>query len=302
MKNIWINSILTILLFISVSAHTMTVPEEKVDKEFSAKKEVRIKLVLSDCELTASTNKKIQVHHESTYDPDRYRVIMEERGDRLYLEEKFYDDHPGGSAHWKVAVPPGTEVEFNSATGDLTVKGFKGELEGNSGTGDIDLENSDGEFDLNSGTGNIIVKASSGEFDLNSGTGTVRINDAKGDFKANSGTGRCQANNITILREGEFNSGTGDVRVEKPVGDEFDLEINSGTGDAILDLQGQPVIGYFEFKAHARRGDIECPVEFDEEERGGRDDNEYMRKSFTREKRSPRYFISTGTGTAELKL
>jgi hypothetical protein len=271
-------------------------------KEFPAKKEVRIKLVISGCELTASSNGKIQVFHASTYDPDQYEARMEERGDRLYLEEKFFGNDNKGDAHWKVAVPPGTEVEFNSATGDLTVTGFDGELEGNSGTGDLEIEKSKGEFDLNSGTGSVLVNNSSGEFDLNSGTGTVRISDSEGDIKANSGTGKCQGIAIKIRDDAEFNSGTGTTLVEKPMGDGYDLSINSGTGDAVLDMDGAPLIGYFEFKTNLRSGDIDCPVEFDEEVRSGRDDNEYIRKSFTREKSSPRYFISTGTGTAELKL
>ena len=302
MKNVKYYLNAAFLLALLSTTFVMAAPPENTDKEFPAKKEVRIKLVLSGCELSASTNGKIQVHHESTYDPDGYQVTMEEKGDRLYLQEKFYGDEHSGDAHWKIAVPPGTEVEFNSATGDLTVTGFDGELDGNSGTGDIEVEKSKGEFDLNSGTGSVEVTSSSGEFDLNSGTGAVKITDSSGDINANSGTGRCMGKNITILHDAEFNSGTGNTSVEKPQGDGFDLNINSGTGDAILDMQGQPLVGYFEFKVHARRGDIDCPVEFDEEERGGHEDNEYLIKSFTREKNNPRYFISTGTGTAELKL
>ena len=86
------------------------------------------------------------------------------------------------------------------------------------------------------------------------------------------------------------------------MGDDFDLRLNSGTGDAVLDMKKQPLAGYFEFRAHARRGEIECPEKFDTEEKGGSDNDEYVLKSFTRGKKSPRYFISTGTGTAELKL
>lgn len=275
---------------------------DKTDQEFPPLKKVRIKLVLSDCELTASSNGKIQVHHESIYDEDHYRTIIEERGNRLYIEEKFFGGDMHGGTHWKVFVPPETDVEFNSATGSLTVTGFKGDLEAQSGTGKISVTNSEGQFDLNSGTGSVEIEETSGEFDLNSGTGTVRISDCRGDFDANSGTGRCRASNITILHDGEFNCGTGSVLVEKPMGDDFDLRLNSGTGDAVLDMKNQPLAGYFEFRAHARRGDIECPEKFDIEVKGGNDNDEYVLKSFTRGKKSPRYFISTGTGTAELKL
>ena len=290
------------LLFIAVLSFSAAAATGQNNKEFPAKKEVRIKLVLSGCELSASTNGKIQVELESTYDSDRYEAIMEERGDRLYLKEKFYGDDHHGNAFWKIAVPPGTEVECSSATGDISVNGFEGELEGSSGTGDIEVRKSKGEFELNSGTGNVEVSLCEGELDLNSGTGTVSISDCKGNIQANSGTGNCRASQVMILDDAEFNSGTGNCIVTRPAGEMFDMEINSGTGDAVLDLDGMPLVGYFEFKTHARRGDIDCPVEFDKEERGGQDGEEYIRRSFTREKNTPRYFISTGTGTAELKL
>jgi len=90
------------------------------------------------------------------------------------------------------------------------------------------------------------------------------------------------------------------VEVSRPQGEDFDLSVSSGTNDATLDMDGLPIEGYYEFSASARSGDIDCPIDFDrEEEYDEGDDN--VRKSFTRGKKTPRYYISTGTGTAELK-
>jgi len=129
----------------------------------------------------------------------------------------------------------------------------------------------------------------------------VVVEDCQGDFDVNSGTGKVIAKNLTIEREAEFHSGTGSAEMTAPSGKDFDLEINSGTGDAVLDMQGKSLEGYFEFQAHSRKGEIICPEKFDKEEEYGENGETYLRKSFTRGKETPRYFISTGTGEAELR-
>jgi len=104
---------------------------------------------------------------------------------------------------------------------------------------------------------------------------------------------------ININNEAEFNSGTGDAEVTDPTGEDFDLSINSGTGDATLKLDGTPLEGYFEFSTTS--GNIKCSVDFDEETEYSEGYDKSIRKSFTKGKKIPRYFISSGSGTAELE-
>jgi hypothetical protein len=200
-----------------------------------------------------------------------------------------------------VHVPENTEIDFNSATGNLSIKAVLSEVDANSGTGRIEIKKSRGEFELNSGTGRVEVFTSEGEFDLNSGTGSVLIERSTGEFEANSGTGKVEANEITIIDQADFNSGTGDVEVRKPLGDDFDLYLNSGTNDALLDMRGQPLKGYFELSAQRYGGRIEAPSEFKEGSSQSGESNGTIRKSYGSGEDTPRYFISTGTGTAELK-
>jgi len=165
----------------------------------------------------------------------------------------------------------------------------------------LEIEDASGRFKLNTGTGSIEVSDSNGDLDLNSGTGRVKIYDCTGDFDVNSGTGGVYAKNITIENDADFNSGTGDAEVTKPMGEDFDLSLNSGTGDAVLDMDGQPIKGYFEFTVNARRGRIVCPIEFDDENEYDDGNEDYIRKSFTKGGKTPRYYISSGTGKAELE-
>ncbi len=297
-----IKSILIVILGIVIGAtNLMAGPDQTIEKTFDAKNKVKIKLAISDCKVETSKDNKIHAMVIHSYSEDEYEVVFRESGNSLTIEEKFHDDHAGGSADWTVAVPAGTRIDVNSGTGDLLISTTDSEVDGNSGTGDVELSGASGEFELNSGTGSVLIKSSKGEFDLNSGTGKVKIRDSQGNFKANSGTGGVEVQNITITDEAEFNSGTGDAEIVSPSGKNYDLSINSGTGDAVLDLDGAEPVGYFELKADARSGRIKADLEFDREEEHGHGDNASIVKSVTIKQDRPRFYISTGTGTARLK-
>jgi len=311
---------LFVFLIFMVSTTLLAAPEEKVDKTFAKKDEIRFKLVLGDCHLKKSSDGRIHVHLVYSYEPDMsYEPRMEERRDTLYLEEKMHGNNPEGYSRWTVEVPDDIEIDFKSATGSLVVEGLNIEIDGSTGTGDIDLiqvegeydlstgtgnielSQAKGEYDLSSGTGNVYASDSEGEFELSSGTGNVKIKNCKGNFEASSGTNDVSAEGLTIDLDGEFSSGTSDVEVSFPDGTDFELRISSGTDDAILNMNGKQIRGYFEFTCHERRGRIVCPVKFDKEEEYRKNDQTYLRKSFTQGKDVPKVYIRTGTGTARLK-
>jgi hypothetical protein len=292
---------MTVLIGWMASLPLFAQKDKEITKTFAQKKEVRLKFALGSCTLKKSSDERIHVHLVYSYDEEKFESRMEERARYLLLEEKFHgNNHRGGYSNWTVSVPEGTEIDFRTGTGDLVIEGMTIKIEGSTGTGDIEITEANGDFDLNTGTGNIEVTDSNGEFELNSGTGKVRVENSKGNFNAKSGTGRVEANNLTIEDEGDFKCGTGDVEVISPKGDDYDLSVRSSTNDAVLSLRGIPLEGYFEFTAHARSGRIRCPVKFDKEEEYWDSDQKYMRKSFTKGKGTPRFYISTGTGRATL--
>ena len=298
MKSIKIYT-LAILVTVFFVSSALFAKEKK--QSFSGKDHVRIKLVLSDCEISGSADDKVYVTVNYTYDDQDYEISFKEKSHRLVLSEDYLDDDPDGDAKWTIKVPKGTEIDFESATGDVRIDNLdEVTIEASSGTGCLHVENTNGELELNSGTGDVTLVDCEGEFDLNSGTGDVSIEKAEGIFDLNSGTGDVLAEKITIVEEAELNSGTGEVEVISPMGEDFELSINSGTDDAILDMSGVPIQGYFEFTVHSRRGRIVCPVKFDKVEEYEENDSGYTKKSFTKGKDTPKYFISSGTGKAKL--
>jgi DUF4097 and DUF4098 domain-containing protein YvlB len=236
-----------------------------------------------------------------TYDDENFEIKIKEKERSLHLEEKFYGRKSNGVSEWTIHLPDNVKIDFKCATGDLSVDQVSVDIDGKTGTGDISVIGSSGKFELKSGTGNVIAEKSRGVFDLASGTGDVSLQNCNGQFDAKSGTGDVQAVDLTITDEAAFKSGTGNAEVSDPSGKDFDLSVKAGTGDATLVLDKTPLQGYFEFKATAPGGDIISPVGFDNEQDYDRADDSYTIKSFTHGESTPRYFIITGSGTAELK-
>ena len=298
-------AILAVLFLILILSTTLFAADDGADKEiqktFGPKEEVRIKLALGDCRIEKSSDGQIHVHIVYSYEDDVFEPKLEGREKVLNLQEKFRGNNPRGYSRWTVAVPDKTEIDLSSGTGDLAINGLTLKIEGNTGTGDIQIDNAKGDFEAHTGTGSVYVTNAEGDFDLKSGTGRVRVGNSKGNFDVASGTGSVEAKGLTIESEGEFSSGTGDVEVAFPKGDNFDLTVSSGTDNAVVDMQGSPIQGYFEFTAQAARGRIVSPVKFDKEEEFMEGDHRYLLKSFTKGKQTPKVYIKTGTGTARLK-
>ena len=296
-----LNFIITVILFVSFTMSSSVFAQKEITRDFEKQEKIKMKLALGSLIINKSTDDKIHVFLEYTFDEDNFEAIFNERKRYLLIEEKFYDGNPKGFSKWELSVPDDVEIDFNTGTGDLTIEGVNVEIGGNTGTGDIEIIESKGKFRLNTGTGEILVHLSEGDFNVNAGTGRVYIEDSTGDFHANSGTGGVEAKNITLLEDGYFNVGTGNAYVKAPKGDDFILSVSSGTGDATLDMDGQKLQGYFELSANKRTGRIKSSVKFDKEEEYGNGYGTIIKKSLTARKNSPEYYISTGNGKAELK-
>lgn len=290
-----------------------------VEKSFDGIERLRIDLVLGGCRIEQGRGGKVEVRLEYTYDDDVFEFEMSERGGALSLEEEFAGDDPKGDSDWTIVVPKGIEISFESATGGLEVAGVTGEIEASSGTGSIVITGFEGEVEASSGTGRVSVTGSKGEFEVSSGTGKVAIEDCSGileassgtgdvtvmkvkaDIDASSGTGNVEAREVELLENGEFSSGTGRAEIDLPKGGSYDLEVSSGTGNAVVDCGGRKIDGYVEMTARKRGGRISSGFDFDGEEEYTRGDDEYVRKHFTAGRGESRIRISTGTGTAKLK-
>jgi hypothetical protein len=317
MKNLF--SLVLVLFFIFSCSHSQSQEEKTVEKSFSGVKSIDLSTASGDCMIKKGGGNNVQVVVTYTYDDDDYTPKMDQSGSRLKLEEKFHAKNTRGSSKWELTVPDGLSIEFNSGSGDMELSGLKGDVDFNTGSGDAHIENFDGELKCNSGSGDFELKNIKGEAKVNSGSGDhrisdsdlnakantgsgdVEVNDSKGGYKLNTGSGDVEASRIALTEEGNFNTGSGDVEVVLATTLVDDISANSGSGDAVVDFNGNKIEGEVVMTCKKRGGDIKAPFKFDKEEEIDRNGETYLKKTAKFGSKDILIEVGTGTGTAEIR-
>jgi hypothetical protein len=317
MKNIF--SLFFLIIFLLSCSYSNAQEEKEVEKSFSGISSIDLSTASGDCVIKKGSGDAVGVDVTYSYDDKDYTPKMEKTGSRLKLEEKFHVNNTRGYSKWVITVPDGLELEFSTGSGNLDISGIKGAMDYNSGSGDAHVENFDGEMKLNSGSGDFHfknvkgdVKVNSGSGDhriencelsakANTGSGDIEVNDSKGGYKLNTGSGDVGAGRLTLLERGNFNTGSGDVEVVLAAALIDDISANSGSGNAIIDFNGNTIEGEVVMTCKKSGGDIKAPFEFDSEEEIDRNGETYLKKTAKLGSKDILIEVGTGTGTAEIR-
>lgn len=308
-----------VLLFINIAAFA----QNTVKKSFSGVKRIRISTSSGDCELRKAPGTSVEVELTHTFDDRSFTPRFEQSGERLELGEEFNGRNFSGSVRWKLAIPDGMKVNFSTGSGNLLVDGvsidldattgsgdlefstMKGSVDANTGSGNVDLAGFNGDAKLNTGSGNMDVRDMEGDLDLNCGSGDIKVSQSKAYFSINTGSGNISADKVTITGSSRFNTGSGRARVGLAATPTVDLAVNSGSGDAELNFNGNEIVGQVVMKASKRHGNISAPFEFDKTEEvsnGNNNGNDVtIVKTAQRGKGTNRILVSTGSGDAVLR-
>lgn len=294
--------------------------QKEINKTFDGITKIRLSTASGSCKITKSDSKSVALNLQHTYDEDEYQPRIEQEGDRLTIKEDFRGNNHSGSAYWTLKVPEGVAITFSTGSGDLDITGVKTELRANSGSGnltfidtqgdvdattgsgDLEIENFNGELNANTGSGTVTVANGQGDISLNCGSGNIRVSDVVAVLSANTGSGNIQGRNIKLNGSSKFNTGSGSARIQLAATPTFDVSINSGSGDAELDFNGNEIVGEIVMRASKRNGRITAPFEFDKtEETNEWGDNVTIKKTAVRGKGTNRISIGTGSGDAVIK-
>lgn len=275
--------------------------DQKIEKTFDGIDEVEISVGPGDAIFTKSPDKKVYL--TLTHNIDDYQPSIEQKGDRLRIREDNRSGSWRGTATWRFQIPDDTEISFNTGSGDFEISGLSTEVSVNSGSGDLEFNDFNGEARGNTGSGDINFDKAEGDFKMNTGSGDVDGNDVKGFMTFNTGSGDIEVKNLVLMDNSAFNSGSGDVEINLGATLDYDISVNSGSGDAVLDFNGNKIEGMIEMAANKRNGRIVAPFEFDkvEEENSGSRNNITIVKTVKIGKKDVRINISTGSGTAEVE-
>jgi len=311
----WIGVVATLLLMAPVAEAQQT-----ESKSFEGIKKIRMTTSSGSCRIKKGTTNTVQAEVSYTFNENSYEPRMEQEGDMLVIRERFERGNNTGSSKWTLTIPDGLTVSFSTGSGDLDVGDLtidlkattgsgnliisqaKGDIQGTTGSGDVELTNFEGDFQANTGSGNMLVENSSGDISLNCGSGNLRIENNKASIAANTGSGNIRVRNLVTQGACKFNTGSGNAQVVLGATPAHDLSVNSGSGDAQLDFNGNEIKGEIVMKASKRRGEIIAPFAFDKtEELDGWGDDIVIQKTVVKGNATNRISIGTGSGSAVLK-
>ena len=317
MKNLF--SLILIAIFLMSCTTSQSQEEKTVEKSFEGIQSVDLSTASGDCEIQKGKGDVVQVRVVYTYDDDVYTPKMEKNGSNLNLEEKFKANNVHGTSKWELFIPDGLTIGYNTGSGDLVVSDLKGDINFNSGSGDAHAGDFEGELKFNSGSGDSYIddvlgelKANSGSGDhhisdskltakANTGSGDIELTNSKGGYKLNTGSGDVKAGGLTLSEKGSFNTGSGDVEVELSAALLDDISANSGSGDAVIDFNGNAIEGEIVMTCKKKGGNIKAPFAFDKEEEIEQNGEIYLKKSVKLGSSDILIEVGTGTGTAEIR-
>ena len=312
-----------LVLIIAVAISVAAFAQNTSKKSFTGVKKIKIATSSSNCEIKKSTGNTVEVELTHSLDERYFTPTMEQTGDRLEIGEEFNSRNFSGSIKWKISIPDGMRVTFKTGSGDLTVSGVadidlnagtgsgdlefsevKGTLDATTGSGNVEVSEFSGQGRLNTGSGDMNISESSGELSMNCGSGDIRMNEVKAELDVNTGSGNVNGDKIRITGSSRFNTGSGKSKITLGESPKFDIAINSGSGNAELNFNGNEIVGQVVMKASKEHGNISAPFEFDKTEEvqnGGGYNNVTIVKTKQMGKGTNRIVLSTGSGDAVLR-
>lgn len=311
-----------ILLIAVLAFSVIAFSQNTTKKSFTGVKRIKISTSSSDCEIKKSSGNTVEVELTHSLDERYFKPIIEQSGDRLEIGEEFNSRNFNGTIKWKLAIPDGMRVTFKTGSGNLAVSdvaeidlnagtgsgdlefsSVKGVLDATTGSGNVEMSKFSGQGRLNTGSGDMNVDDSDGELSMNCGSGDIRFTQVKAEFDVNTGSGNINGDKVALSGSSRFNTGSGRARLTLAESPKFDIAVNSGSGNAELNFNGNEISGQVVMKASKEHGNISAPFEFDKTEEidnGGRN-NITIVKTAQRGKGTNRIVLSTGSGDAVLR-
>jgi DUF4097 and DUF4098 domain-containing protein YvlB len=103
----------------------------------------------------------------------------------------------GGDTRFEVTVPQGVRVVARVGSGDISIRGTKGEVEVHSQSGDVELEDVAGRLDMNSFSGGLRARTIAGDVEIGTLSGGLELDDVRGSIDVHTTSGDIRLRNST---------------------------------------------------------------------------------------------------------
>jgi len=203
-----------------------------------------------DIIVTGSTDAQVRIHASSDNDNLRLdvsanTVALELTGNRTHGDSRF-----------EVSVPQGVRVIARAQSGDVSIRGTKGEVEIHAQSGDVQLDDVVNRLDVTTLSGDIKARAIAGDVSIDALSGSIDLTDVKGAISVQTTSGdidlrgvaskvvRAKTTSGDVTYEGvvdpaghyELTSHSGDVRLAIPRDASAQLSVKTWSGDIESDF------------------------------------------------------------------
>src|SRR5262249_42072238 len=157
-----------------------------VDTTFAFDRRGTISLSINSGDIVVTGSSRDEVHVRATSESDNIRLDVGSSRTSLEISNS-YGNH--GETHLEISVPTGVKVIARAQSGDIAVRGTRGQVDVRSQSGDIKIQDVADRIDIGSLSGDIEASGLTGDVQIKSVSGEIHVSDLKGDFGAETTSG-----------------------------------------------------------------------------------------------------------------
>lgn len=155
----------------------------RLDTTFAFSKDGALSVSIPDGEIIVRGWADSRVQIKATSERDNIR--LDATSSHVTLETTG----GGSDSHFEVTVPYGVRVQARAQSGDVSVRGTKGEVEASSQSGDVTVSDAVRRLDVSSLSGDVEAEHVNGDVEIRSVSGDAKLSDVTGDVEIESVSG-----------------------------------------------------------------------------------------------------------------
>ena len=236
------------IVFLAAFVTTTAWSAEPIDQSIEADEDTTILVenVAGIVRITGWDNPEVKVTGELGDGADR--VVVNAEYGRVLVRVLMPRSSTTADTELIVSAPAGSRLEVETVSADVEIDGMKGSQRINTVSGDVVTFSAGDDLEVKSASGDIIVKG-------NGTTSDATVTSVSGDVLIQGVTGEVNAKSVSgdVLLEGtaisqvRLSSTTGDLRVAASVSSDPQLVLESISGDAAIEIDGE-LAGEFNLK------------------------------------------------------
>ena len=204
----------------------------RIDTTFAFDKNGTANLSAGSGDITVTGWSRDQIHVRAVSDNNNIR--FDASSSRMTLE--LTSGSHGSDTRFEVSVPYGVHVVVRAMSGDISVRGTRGEVQAHAQSGDIEVEDVTSRLDVNTLSGSIEAHNVVGDVDIGSTSGDVKIVDLRGNVEIGTVSGEIELRGVTskLVRA---KTTSGDVTFDGAIDPTGRYDLATHSGDVRLHVQ-----------------------------------------------------------------